>query len=218
MRRASTLVLAAAVMGLGAWAPGAELRLGPPLLCVEVEPGCEVTLPETMTTRYDADKLPGDVRAALKKTTTVCGRMEVWRRGAQLAIGTGKVDELALRMCAEAVAAALDAEARRAHPRERADAWFDAGYSLAVFEQFGRSPLKGYGVAEGFTGYGYLRMALGIARDVFASTEQEPQGKGESTADRVASMELAAAMVTMPRCGTSLPKKRNATGRSISIT
>jgi hypothetical protein len=158
----------------GAW-------LGPPMVCDRIEVG-EGTCPN-FEKGSDRSGLVGRVTDALKTMRDPLVRMETLRRGA-VAIAEGKdARELAWELLGRLSAIALEQEAAG---KGDAQAWYDVGFLVGVFDQLHLDLGWRPGVADGINGYAYIRKGLAVARE------------GKAPAATVGAMEYGAALITLP--------------------
>lgn len=137
---------------------------GPPLLCFPYEIGKSKSLPWgkdafSQSKGYDTSKVVDDTLGLLKTEKSALVRMETLRRAAIYVQGN---KPRATELLAKLAWIALDAEAAGT---PSADAWFNAGYLAATFEQGGVDLDWKPGVADGRNGYAWIKQALALTPD-----------------------------------------------------
>ena len=184
MRR-SALIVAAAVLGVAGGLSAAGLagagRAGPPMVCHPVEIGSAKC--PTFERGSDRSGLMSRITDSLKTERDPLVRMETLRRGA-VAIAAGKDGrQLGWELFGRLSAIALEQEAAG---KRDAQAWYDAGFLVGVFDQLNLDLDWRAGVADGMDGYAYVRKALALAQEDRAPAAQ------------IGAMEYGAALMTLP--------------------
>lgn len=139
---------------------------GPPLLCHPLDVAGHDTLPfgegrfETHAS-YPIDSAIPDTLARLAPDTPVIVRIETLRRAAIYLKDDAARRGRLLRLLQQRI---LDAEARN---EPDALAWFDAGYLVQVYDQYGvvSHDLRDCGAASGVAGYGWVCKAMTLRGD-----------------------------------------------------
>lgn len=152
--------LAALVMVAGSVV---AVHAGPPTICHPVAIGDAKSLPmgngpRDTSTKYDADNVIKDTLAVLKTADSTLVRMETLRR-ATLYVEKNKAR--AHELLGDLAFIALDAEAV-GNERAAAQAWFDAGYLAACYQQIDLDIDWNPGVAQGVHGYAWISKALAL--------------------------------------------------------
>ncbi len=138
---------------------------GPPGICHPVEIGEAQSLPWgngpfSKAWRYDRGKLVKETLAILASQDDTLVHIETLRRAA---IYVDNDRELGMALLAALQARVLDAEMAG---KTDALAWFDVGYLVQCYDQYGRLALDvPCGTARGVVGYGWVRHALELSGD-----------------------------------------------------
>jgi hypothetical protein len=182
--RAAAAGAAAAAVPALASAPAAPVVFGPPLVCHAFEIGDAPSLPwgtkpNSPRADYDRKQLVEDVARLLKTERNLLVRMETLRRAVYY---VERDRSLAFQLLGRCALLALDHESAG---RQDAEAWFDAGFLAACFQQLDFDVGFRAGVAQGIDGYAYVLAAI--------ETEQRA-----SKSSRAGAMEFAAALMTHP--------------------
>jgi hypothetical protein len=155
-------ILAAALLATGAFV--GTVAAGPPLICFPYQTGGAKSLPWgkdafEKSSGYSKSGLVKDTLELLKTERSTLARMETLRRAAIYAQGD---KQLSTELLAKLGWIALDMEAAG---KPSAEAWFNAGFLAACFEQLGTDIDWNPGVAEGVKGYAWIQKALFISPD-----------------------------------------------------
>jgi hypothetical protein len=170
----------------------ANARLGPPIICQQIDIGQAQSLAwgsgafAFKPGAYDHTTLVHKISEVLKGQHDPLVRMETLRRAAVYIardVPEPQRRGLAWELLGESACRALHSEAAG---KPEAEAWFDAAFWIASFDQAGVDLGAKVGSAEGVTGYGYMRKALALIHE---------SDKNGSTAS---AMEFAAALMTHP--------------------
>jgi hypothetical protein len=169
-----------ALVVAGTLALASAAQAGPPLICFPYQTGGAQSLPWGGKDAFDTAKsysksgLVKDTLSLLKTERSTLARMETIRRAA---IYSRKDKETATELLGKLGWIALDMEAAG---KGSPEAWFNAGFLAACYEQLGTDIDWNPGVAEGVRGYAWLAKAISL----------EPQN---------AEMQFAAALATHGR-------------------
>jgi hypothetical protein len=146
-------ILVAALAGAGSPASARRPSLaGPPMICQPFDIGDARSLPaETSSARVTKETL-----ALLAPGTAPIVRMETIRRAVMAAEAAPRRE-----LFSALQSRVLDAEARGA---PSAEAWFDAGYYIATWEQLDTAGAPEVGVSDACTGYAWIKKAISLAK------------------------------------------------------
>lgn len=137
------------------------LLAGPPAVCVPIACSDEIEIPWSngafgKDKAYDPDKAVKDAIATLEKSDCTLTHMETLRRAVVYLVEGRRYNDALL---GQLIARAAAAEADDLSARERALAWFDAGYFATCLDQMGVQLGWAPGAAEGVWGYEWLERA-----------------------------------------------------------
>jgi hypothetical protein len=155
------IALIAASIAMGSFLVS-PVMAGPPLLCFPQEIGSAKSLPWgkeafDKAKGYDTANLVKDTLGLLKSERSALVRMETLRRAT---IYLGKDKDQATELLAKVAWIAMDSEAAG---KPSAEAYFNAGYLAASYNQAGIDVDWNPGVAGGQKGYAWVKRALELS-------------------------------------------------------